>query len=49
MIILRKYEVAFYIRFILKLFFVTFYFLLGIKFDIINKKLYQKVKHQFVK
>lgn len=48
-ILLRKLEVGYYIRFIIKVFFGALYFLLGFNFNIINKELFYNLKQQISK
>jgi O-antigen/teichoic acid export membrane protein len=48
-IFLRKLEVVYYIRLIVKALFVAFYLLLGFNFKIINKELFYKLKQQISK
>lgn len=48
-IFLRKLEVVYYIRLIIKVFFGALYLLLGFNFNIINKELFYKLKQQISK
>ena len=48
-IFLRKLEVLYYIRLIVKLLFGILYLLLGFNFNIINKELFYKLKQQISK
>lgn len=48
-IVLRKLEVDYYFRLILKIIFVALYIYLGINFNIINKELFYKLKLQLSK
>jgi O-antigen/teichoic acid export membrane protein len=48
-IFLRKLEVVYYIRLIIKVFFGALYLLLGFNFNIINKELIYKLKQQISK
>jgi O-antigen/teichoic acid export membrane protein len=48
-IFLRKLEVVYYNRLIVKLLFVAFYLLLGFNFNIINKEMFYKLKLQISK
>ncbi len=48
-IVLRKLEVVYYFRLIVKLIFATLYIFLGFNFNIINKELFYKLKQQISK
>ncbi len=48
-IFFRKFEVVYYIRLLIKLFFGALYLLLGFNFNIINKELFYNLKHQISK
>lgn len=48
-IFLRKLEVLYYIRLIIKLLFGSLYLLLGFYFNILNKELFYKLKQQILK
>ncbi len=48
-ILLRKFEVAYFIRLTVKLFFGGFYLLLGFNYNILSKELFLKLKNQVSK
>lgn len=48
-IVLRKLEVVYYFRLIVKIFFATLYILMGFYFNIISKELFYRLKQQIFK